>query len=730
MSFEINILGTNSPINEGESVEVEYEVTNSGSSTETQDVTLEVGDTAGDIDTIDTFSGGVNSSWNNSSYYNVVEDGGASEASAAHRTTGDYPLTASSNDFGRAFTTGSYFLNFTVKSTSSSNQLQFLFGGNDYHWDNTETYELLIDYDLQSANIRETTSNITGWNSLTTNSVNFPTGEYVQVIGHRDADNFVQFDFYNASGSKIGEIGNQLSRESGGYWGFNPNSNTSDLLIGDVRFNEYHPHTGIRYDEDQEANYNTAVVDNFDNGSLSLNWVSTENYSVTSDVAAKEDYAAYRTDTIGRMHADYDSFTSRPRPGGFFNVATIRDDAGGNGIQVVFHGTRDTSTTWGWTSNLDVTVGNGQLRVRMNDDGTWTDTSDTYDNAALSGNYATLVTQYGSNDIVEAILYDTSDVEIARTQMDVSSYSNADEQWGVSIYGSDDQTRCGSIESHERNPINGKHHDEDPVVEDSGSDSDATYAIDMDDYSSLSEAYDDTGSSSFAYHSRSTQNASSGSASVMADNYASSSNNSNCNISTMDRGDGQPRIACQSTMMYLHPDFELGSADDLHNVRFMNAGLNRNYGPAHSGGDGPPSGDDGWSIRPYIMCYDQLDGPFGLNMYVYHMDQSGGSGESDRVYQDLFYPGTWHEFVCTVELNTVTDGSANADGVGLAWVDGNLIYDRRDFRWDTTDEQAHDELGFGNRTGGSEVPPTEYADIWFDEHEIWLGSDVPSEYTP
>lgn len=157
------------------------------------------------------------------------------------------------------------------------------------------------------------------------------------------------------------------------------------------------------------------------------------------------------------------------------------------------------------------------------------------------------------------------------------------------------------------------------------------------------------------------------------------------------------------------------------NVRFLNAGLNVQWGEAHSGSDGPPSGDDGWSVRLYVYDHDgNSSGPFGLNVYSYHMDRNAASGESDVVQSDIFRPGEWHRVETYVEMNTISNGRANADGLVRVWVDGEEVYHRDDFRWTTEPQQAHQLLGPVMRYGGSEVAPRD-TNIYYDNHRIAVG---------
>lgn len=188
-------------------------------------------------------------------------------------------------------------------------------------------------------------------------------------------------------------------------------------------------------------------------------------------------------------------------------------------------------------------------------------------------------------------------------------------------------------------------------------------------------------------------------------------------------GHGQPTELYQSIRMRLDPDFSFQQAGD--NCRVFNAGLNTEAGTAGSGTDGPPTGTDGWSSRLYVRSTGSRTGPFGLNVYTYHMDQQGGPGEEEVIEQNLFRPGEWHDIETYVRVNTVDGGQAVPDGTVRVWVDGTQVYDRNDFRWTTTPEQAHQRAGPVAHWGGPEVPARE-SRMYFADHRLAVGSNPRS----
>ncbi|QCS41951.1 hypothetical protein [Natrinema versiforme] len=195
--------------------------------------------------------------------------------------------------------------------------------------------------------------------------------------------------------------------------------------------------------------------------------------------------------------------------------------------------------------------------------------------------------------------------------------------------------------------------------------------------------------------------------------------NQNVSYDILQDGYDAPKAVYQSIDIKCGESMTFNATGD--NVRFLNAGINIQWGDAHSGVDGPPSGDDGWSVRLYVYDHDgNSSGPFGLNVYSYHMDRRASSGESDVVRSDIFRPGEWQRVETYIEMNTISNGQANADGLVRVWVDGEEVYHRDDFRWTTEPQQAHQLLGPVMRYGGSEVAPRD-TDIYYDNHRIAVG---------
>ncbi|MFP8953645.1 hypothetical protein ACLI4Z_11825 [Natrialbaceae archaeon A-arb3/5] len=157
------------------------------------------------------------------------------------------------------------------------------------------------------------------------------------------------------------------------------------------------------------------------------------------------------------------------------------------------------------------------------------------------------------------------------------------------------------------------------------------------------------------------------------------------------------------------------------NCRLWNCAMALGEGSA---GGGVPDGTNGWSNRLYVTTREtDPDGPFYLLSHTYHMDESQDhdyllDGEEYTVQESEIVPGRWYEFEYYVCVNTVTNGTANSDGVIQYWLDGDRIYDRRNFRFTTDlDENVIDTNGPAGYYGGRYTSPQNcYA--YYDGHSM------------
>lgn len=122
--------------------------------------------------------------------------------------------------------------------------------------------------------------------------------------------------------------------------------------------------------------------------------------------------------------------------------------------------------------------------------------------------------------------------------------------------------------------------------------------------------------------------------------------------------------------------------------------------------DGTGNGGDratgtGWSARAGF----QGDGNGGVKIgyYSYHMDMGGSYGEN--IWATTIPRGQWVKVEQYVKLNSVSNGSANSDGVLKMWVDGDLHIDRNGMRFTEQPDTFGCNYKFVVRFGGSDTSP-------------------------
>ncbi|MHC3436926.1 hypothetical protein ACYJ1Y_02240 [Natrialbaceae archaeon A-gly3] len=173
-----------------------------------------------------------------------------------------------------------------------------------------------------------------------------------------------------------------------------------------------------------------------------------------------------------------------------------------------------------------------------------------------------------------------------------------------------------------------------------------------------------------------------------------------------------PHELYQSFYVYFGDDFRMQSGDTL---RFFVGG--RSTGSGDSGG-GSPDGTNGWS---YLVGISARDPDYGRNrqdgeytIFTYNYNVTDGTG---YVYRPPCFvePGNWIHVETYWRNNTLdASGNMNADGVTRLWIDGDLVVDRDNLRFDSTGNQGVDYVG-----------PTGY---WYSLQQPWGAPDPTSVY--
>lgn len=111
-------------------------------------------------------------------------------------------------------------------------------------------------------------------------------------------------------------------------------------------------------------------------------------------------------------------------------------------------------------------------------------------------------------------------------------------------------------------------------------------------------------------------------------------------------------------------------------------------------------------------------------LYLYHMDKPGTYGDDIQLKKsdgsNYFFPkGQWVHVAMRVKMNTVSNGSANYNGVVQVWINGTRMHSRTNYRFRTNGNKV-DNLFFSTFHGGSgsEWAPSRDNYIWFDEVKL------------
>ena len=179
----------------------------------------------------------------------------------------------------------------------------------------------------------------------------------------------------------------------------------------------------------------------------------------------------------------------------------------------------------------------------------------------------------------------------------------------------------------------------------------------------------------------------------------------------------QPDEVYSRVFVKLDDDWVQPTLDDTCKVYW--AGCNLSAGSAGQGGH-PPTGDDGWSVRVYTRG-PVTNGKVSLGSYVYHLDQHGNFG-SLWPWPDKAPIGRWNRLDTYVRLNSVSNGTANQDGVVRTWLNGTPQTSHTDLRWRTTEALGFDRLGPGSYWGGTEGAP-ENNILYYDTFRYNAGAD-------
>ncbi len=140
-----------------------------------------------------------------------------------------------------------------------------------------------------------------------------------------------------------------------------------------------------------------------------------------------------------------------------------------------------------------------------------------------------------------------------------------------------------------------------------------------------------------------------------------------------------------------------------------------------SSGGGGPNGTNGWSNAIGFANRNNSPAPEGYNFfsYSYHMD---GSGDFEMTSAPVWMD-QWNEIEGYIRCNTFSGGQANRDGVMRYWLNGDLVYERTNFRMTTSDSNLIEGVGPLGYVVGSNLSGSA---LLYDNHQIAIGG-IPDD---
>lgn len=178
-------------------------------------------------------------------------------------------------------------------------------------------------------------------------------------------------------------------------------------------------------------------------------------------------------------------------------------------------------------------------------------------------------------------------------------------------------------------------------------------------------------------------------------------------------------IATNGIILRARLDFDVMFPADMD---WSKGGKLFGLGGAESG-QTPPSGCPGAGTYTGFSARLMFWPNGRLNSYRYHPNFGGSCGE-DRQSSFFFTPGQWHSVSHEVEMNTVTGGTGNPDGVDRVTVDGNTVILDEDMVWRELSTIGVTHQCVSAFRGGSDITWAGSVDndIAFDNYRIYVAS--------
>ncbi|RPJ71286.1 MAG: hypothetical protein EHM20_14750, partial [Alphaproteobacteria bacterium] len=131
-----------------------------------------------------------------------------------------------------------------------------------------------------------------------------------------------------------------------------------------------------------------------------------------------------------------------------------------------------------------------------------------------------------------------------------------------------------------------------------------------------------------------------------------------------------------------------------------------------------------------IPCFKKANYLISYNYNRTHLPDcvwSSDEYEGTIVKDHYFLNGVWYNVTQRIRMNTFTNGIANADGINEIWVDGKLIIQEANQKFNITEGLKVDMLGFVSFYGGVgfEFTPQHEVYTYFDNMTVYIPKDDP-----
>lgn len=476
--------------------------------------------------------------------------------------------------------------------------------------------------------------------------------------------------------------------------------------------------------EEPDADTEVYTADAFEEGTFADGWASgTDRFDVVADDDATDGYAIYRKEPTGGLLASDESFDYTVEPGGRYLVITTKFSAD-LPYQIMLCGSAPDGDHDFPANRFEFAIQKhvDDIELRLIDDGSTTAVSEPHE--LPNDEYLQCVVHVDSDETARLWIYDGDGEIVADLSGDVGDYVNGT-HWALNPNTNDDTVRTGVVEFWPNHP----HDSDDSIAVEIPDfhDGEPTVSIDYDDsydssgqYNGLEDPYsiEQLRSQTDPTLTRSFDAASGTTTQEQTVDGAQKTCNSAYRFA--EHGFDQYQEEVYSRIKY-HPNgMTIG---DTGSWRFYFAGISD--GDRDSGGNGPPTGDDGWSINLVMSRRAQHNHPYGYDCgpYIYHMDQEGTNGDTWYTGENI-WTDRWNTIECYQKLNTYQDGEANSDGVFKLWINGTLAFGKHDFRWITESGQGCEWLG---ANGYWYISDQNGQTTYWDEHTISLGDDIDDE---